>query len=135
MNNWRSRCSAGVLTSIAQNLVRNAIKYMGDPSIRRIFVRATRVGSSVRIEVQDTGPGIPVDLQKVVFEAFVRGPHEVIGGTGLGLATVKRLVESHGGYVGLQSTVGVGELILGRVAGGLRFEGSSVSTAATSMRS
>ena len=105
-----ARCSAGVLTSIAQNLVRNAISTMGDPSIRRIFVRATRVGSSVRIEVQDTGPGIPVDLQKVVFEAFVRGPHEVIGGTGLGLATVKRLVESHGGYVGLQSTVGVGSL-------------------------
>lgn len=104
------RCSAGVLTSVAQNLVRNAIKYMGDQSVRRIFVRATRVGSRARIEVEDTGSGIPSDLQNVVFDAFVRGPHEVAGGTGLGLATVKRLVESHGGCVGLQSTVGVGSV-------------------------
>jgi len=104
------RCTTGVLTSICQNLLRNAIKYMGDRSTRRIIVRTKGAGSKVRIEVEDTGPGIPIDLQKVVFEAFVRGPREVVGGTGLGLATVKRLVESHGGCVGLQSTVGVGSV-------------------------
>ncbi len=104
------RCSTGVLTSISQNLVRNAITYMGNQSTRRIVVRTKRVGTKLRLEVDDTGPGIPVDLQKVVFEAFVRGQHEVVGGTGLGLATVKRLVESHGGCVGLQSTVGIGSL-------------------------
>lgn len=128
------RCSAGVLTSIAQNLVRNAIKYMGEPSIRRIFVRARRIESSVRIEVQDTGPGIPVDLQKVVFEAFVRGPHEVIGGTGLGLATVKRLVESHGGHVGLQSSVGVGSLFWVELPVASDSKDRPVSTATTSTR-
>jgi len=60
--------------------------------------------------VEDTGPGIPVGLQKVVFDPFVRGPQEVADGTGLGLATVKRLAEAHGGRVGLQSTVGVGSV-------------------------
>jgi signal transduction histidine kinase len=104
------RCSTGVLASICQNLIANAIKYMGDRSPRRIVARTRRVGTNVRIEIEDTGPGIPVNLQKIVFETFVRGPHEVVGGTGLGLATVKRLVESHGGCVGLQSTVGVGSL-------------------------
>jgi signal transduction histidine kinase len=83
---------------------------MGERSTRRIVVRATRVESRVRIEVDDTGPGIPAELQDGVFEAFARGPHEVVGGTGLGLATVKRLVESHGGSVGLQSTEGVGSV-------------------------
>jgi len=104
------RCSTGVFTSICQNLLRNAIKYMGNGSTRRIVVRTKGVGSTVRIEVEDTGPGIPVGLQKVVFDPFVRGPQEVADGTGLGLATVKRLAEAHGGRVGLQSTVGVGSV-------------------------
>jgi signal transduction histidine kinase len=127
------RCSTGVLTSICQNLIRNAIKYMGDRSPRRIVVRTKPVGSKVRIEVEDTGPGIPADLQKVVFEAFVRGPHEVVGGTGLGLATVKRLVESHGGCVGLQSTVGVGSSFWVELPLASDFPDRSVSTAATTM--
>lgn len=104
------QCSAGVLTSIVQNLVRNAIKYMGARADRRIVVCMKRVGSMARLEVEDTGPGIPADLQSAIFQAFVRGPHEVVGGTGLGLATVKRLAESHGGSVGLQSTAGVGSV-------------------------
>jgi signal transduction histidine kinase len=103
-------CSVGVMTSIVQNLVRNAIKYMGDQPIRRIIVRAKRVGSIVRLEVEDTGPGIAADLQCAIFAAFVRGPNERVGGTGLGLAIVKRLAESHGGTVGVQSTVGVGSV-------------------------
>ncbi len=104
------RCSLGALTSIVQNLVWNAIKYMGNQSTRRIILRARQFGTMARLEVEDTGPGIPVDIQPAVFEAFVRGPHEVVGGTGLGLATVKRLVEAHGGSVGLESNVGVGSL-------------------------
>ena len=104
------RCSVGAFTSIVQNLVRNALKYMGNRPVRRIVIRTKQVGSKCRLEVEDTGPGIPAELQSAVFEAFVRGPHEIVGGTGLGLATVKRLVESHGGTISLQSTPGVGTL-------------------------
>lgn len=127
------RSTTGVLTSICQNLIRNAIKYMGTRSTRRIIVRTKRVGCKVRIEVEDTGPGIPIDLQQVVFEAFVRGPHEVVGGTGLGLATVKRLVESHGGCVGLQSTVGVGSLFWVELPLASDFNDRPVSTVETRM--
>jgi signal transduction histidine kinase len=103
-------CSVGVLTSVAQNLVGNAIKYMGDAPVRRVIVRAKTTGQMVRLNVEDTGPGIDAELQKQMFEPFTRGQHETIGGIGLGLATVRRLVEAHGGTVGVKSSVGAGAL-------------------------
>jgi signal transduction histidine kinase len=65
----------------------------------------------VRISVEDTGIGIPEELQESVFDKFyqisrkVRGAHE---GTGLGLAITKRLVEQHGGSIKLESELGRG---------------------------
>jgi signal transduction histidine kinase len=101
-------CSVGVLTSVAQNLVGNAIKYMGDALVRRVIVRAKTTGQMVRLTVEDTGPGIEPELEKRMFEPFTRGRHETIGGIGLGLATVRRLVEAHGGIVGVKSSIGAG---------------------------
>jgi signal transduction histidine kinase len=101
-------CTPGVMASIINNLIRNAIKYMGARPVRRITVRAKPAGTMVRFEVEDTGPGIPTAAQRSIFEPFVRGRHETVSGTGLGLATVKRLVESHGGSVGVDSTPGTG---------------------------
>jgi signal transduction histidine kinase len=103
-------CDVGVMTSIVQNLIQNAIKYMGSRPLQRIAVRAFAAGSLARLEVEDSGPGIPSELQNTVFEPFVRGPHQTTTGAGLGLATVRRLVESHGGKIGLQSTPGMGSL-------------------------
>jgi len=102
----------GVLTSAVENLVRNAIKYMGDRLERTVQVRVidsdgTRYGN-VRFEVTDSGPGIaPTKLDRV-FDPHVRGDETGQPGIGLGLATVKRLSEAHGGCAGVQSTVGVG---------------------------
>ena len=103
-------CAPGVITSIVENLVRNAIKYTGARSTRRIDVRASTAGPVARLEVEDTGPGIPREIQATLFEPFVRGPDEDVAGSGLGLATVKRLVESHHGRVGFASNVGDGTL-------------------------
>jgi signal transduction histidine kinase len=103
-------CSAAVLTSILQNLVRNAIRYMGEQTTRRVSVRAKRLNGRLGLEVEDSGPGIPEDLHTTIFEPFARGPHQTNEGVGLGLATVKRLAEAHGGTVGLQSRVGVGTI-------------------------
>jgi signal transduction histidine kinase len=97
------RCSLGVLTSVVQNLVRNAINYMGTRPVKRIVVRARRSGAAARVEVEDTGPGIPSELLSKIFEPFTRGPNEKISGTGLGLATVKRLVDGHGGTIRVDS--------------------------------
>jgi signal transduction histidine kinase len=92
---------------MVSNLVRNAIKYMGGSEIRRILLRVTDSGERWRICVQDTGPGVPSEKQSTLFEPYVRADSGQPG-IGLGLATVKRLAEAHGGRVGVESTAGSG---------------------------
>ncbi len=101
------RCSAGVLTSLVSNLLRNAIKYMGNSEVRRITISVADRGDCWRMIVHDTGPGIPEEKRFVLFEPYVRG-HSDEPGIGLGLATVKRLAEAHGGRVGVDSEPGRG---------------------------
>ena len=104
-------CSAAVLTSIVQNLVSNAIKYMGTSAVRRITLAASADGTRVSVMVGDSGPGMSDDVRAHMFEPFVRGDHAEITGIGLGLATVKRLVEAHAGSVEVESTIGLGTRI------------------------
>lgn len=101
-------CNPGVLSSVVENLVRNAIKYMGDATLRRVTMRVSESANRVRFEVQDTGPGLPPGLEEKMFEPHVRGAHTGQPGIGLGLATVRRMVTSHGGAVGVRSTPGAG---------------------------
>ncbi len=105
----RIACSPGVLASLLSNLVRNAIRYMGTGETRRIDVRVLEAGERWRFEVQDTGPGIPVDQQHRIFEPHVQLAHGTQG-IGLGLATVDRLVRAHAGALGVISTPGSGAL-------------------------
>jgi signal transduction histidine kinase len=106
----------GVLVSVVENLARNAIKYMGQRPVRtvdlRVSLRGTGAGAGtiVRLEVQDSGPGIAPELLHSVFDPHVRGRTQGQPGIGLGLATVKRIVESHGGSVGVQSKLEEGSL-------------------------
>lgn len=101
-------CKAGVLMSLVANLTRNAVKYIGDGPVRRIEIRALDREDIVRVEVQDTGPGLPPGLEEHVFEPYVRGSRATQPGIGLGLATVKRLAEAHGGKCGVHSVPGEG---------------------------
>jgi signal transduction histidine kinase len=97
-------CAPGVLASILSNLVSNAIKYIGDTSERRVIVRSFGQDRFVQIEVTDTGPGVPPGAVKRIFEPFVRADPTGRPGSGLGLATVRRLAQSHGGRAGLVSS-------------------------------
>jgi signal transduction histidine kinase len=101
-------CNPGVLTSLIANLTRNAIKYIGDGPVRRVDVRAFERGPCLRVEVHDTGPGLPPDVEHRVFDAHARARNATQPGIGLGLATVKRLAEAHGGRVGVSSVLGRG---------------------------
>lgn len=101
-------CHEGVLTSLVSNLVRNAIKYSAGCAMRRIEVHASETRQSIRIEVSDTGPGLPAEIAAHVFDPYVRGKNSTQGSIGLGLATVKRLATAHGGTVAVDSRPGEG---------------------------
>jgi signal transduction histidine kinase len=103
-------CSHGVLGIILSNLVHNAAKYVGAGALGpgRVVIRVHPRERMVRFEVEDTGPGLPPGSEAMVFEPFVRASSSRKGGIGLGLATVKRLVEAHGGQVGVVSSPGSG---------------------------
>jgi signal transduction histidine kinase len=103
-------CTPGVLMSVLSNLVRNATKYMSDSAVKEITLRVRERESFVRVEVEDTGPGVPLGLEQRIFEPYVRAEGVTQPGLGLGLATVKRLCESHGGEVGVRSRPGRGSV-------------------------
>ncbi|MFY9343983.1 MAG: ATP-binding protein [Planctomycetota bacterium] len=85
------------------NLLRNAKD--ATPPGGEILVSTGREGGHVLVRVTDTGAGIPAELQGRVFEPYFSTKK---AGTGLGLPTVRRVVEEHGGAVTLQSEVGKG---------------------------
>jgi signal transduction histidine kinase/CheY-like chemotaxis protein len=93
---------------ILMNLIGNAIKFT--PEGGKIQLSARVVDGAVRVEVRDSGPGIPLAEQKRIFEAFYRleESDKKIEGTGLGLAITRRLVELHGAQLGLDSQPGSG---------------------------
>lgn len=90
------------------NLLGNAIKFT--PEGGTIDLVALQSGKDVRIEVRDSGPGIPLEEQSHIFEAFhrLRQSEKAAEGTGLGLAITRSLVELHGGKLGLESEPGAG---------------------------
>jgi signal transduction histidine kinase len=95
------------LRQILTNLVANAVKFTDRGSI---VVQLERRDGEVTIAVVDTGAGIAPAERARIFEAYrqVAGVERRLGGTGLGLATVKQLVELHGGRLELESEVGRG---------------------------
>jgi signal transduction histidine kinase len=101
-------CSPGILSSVVSNLVRNAVKYVGEGPRRRVTIRARPAGTRVRLEVEDNGHGLPEGLGEHVFEPYVRGGDSKEPGIGLGLATVKKITEAHGGTVDVRSVTGLG---------------------------
>jgi two-component system phosphate regulon sensor histidine kinase PhoR len=97
------------LRQVITNLVNNAVKYT-EPG-GSVTLRGMIAENRCRIEVQDTGCGIPAEHLDRIFERFYRvdkGRSRDVGGTGLGLAIVKHIVEAHGGTIGVTSKVGVG---------------------------
>lgn len=93
------------------NLVQNAVNYT--PRGGRVTIRVGREampgGEFLALSVTDTGPGIPVSEQTLVFEKYFRSSKDLgIRGTGLGLAIVKAVTDAHGGRLELESAEGVG---------------------------
>ena len=96
------------------NLINNALNYTGDDKrvILRLFRQEGRKGAAAaRVEVSDTGEGIPADQIPLIWDRYYRvnGAHKrALVGTGLGLYIVRNILEAHGFAYGVLSTVGEG---------------------------
>lgn len=94
------------LTQVVINLFSNAVKYT--PEEKSITVRISREADRIRMEIEDTGPGIPPENLEKIFDKFERLEAERQEGTGLGLPIARDIVKLHGGRMRVESEVGKG---------------------------
>jgi len=106
-SNFYVRSDQRLLRRLVRNLVSNAIKYT--PS-GKVLVGCRRVGKTVRVEVLDTGPGIPSDKRDVIFQEFTRleKSSDNEHGLGLGLSIVRRIAKVLNLQISLKSVLGKG---------------------------
>lgn len=94
---------SAMLKQVMLNLFINAQQAMTDGG--ELMVRTQKIDSSAQIQISDTGPGIPPDKIERIFEPFFSSKHD---GSGLGLATAKRIVDAHNGSLTVASEPGKG---------------------------
>ncbi len=95
---------AHLLHRAIENIVRNACYYSPEQSV--IHIRCEQGTDDVRIVVEDFGPGVPDDMLEPIFQPFVRvssAREEDTGGSGIGLAIAKQLIDVHGGTLTAQN--------------------------------
>jgi len=92
-----ARLDPDQITRVLTNLLINACQAMEGTG--RVELRAAREGEITKIEIHDTGPGVPTEIRHRVFEALFTTKAK---GTGLGLALCSRIAEAHGGSVTLE---------------------------------
>jgi two-component system, OmpR family, phosphate regulon sensor histidine kinase PhoR len=98
-----------LLEQVLVNLIDNALKYTERGEVRVLCVPDG--DAHVRIEIEDTGTGIPEESLPRIFERFYvvdKSRSRKLGGTGLGLAIVKHIIQSHAGTIDVVSTLGKG---------------------------
>lgn len=101
------RANPGEMYSVLQNLVTNSVKFARPDVPAWVRVSARRIDAGWRISVRDNGVGIPEDRRVDVFSLFSRVEGNVAG-HGIGLATVARIITSHGGHAGAAPVAGSG---------------------------
>ncbi len=97
------------LVQLFQNLLSNALKFRRDHVPPQIIITATQQLENWRFEIRDNGFGMSEDDCERVFDIFQRSPlAEHYPGTGIGLATCKKIIDRHGGQIWAKSQVGQG---------------------------
>ncbi len=99
------RADETLLIVLLQNLVFNAIKFSAAGGRAPVVhVSAVDISGGWRITVDDNGPGVAVAERESVFELFERGGATEVDGAGIGLSTCRRIVEAHGGLIGIDDS-------------------------------
>jgi two-component system sensor histidine kinase EvgS len=107
--NPKVKCSAGLCGILVRNVVGNAVKFSDCSPKRQVRVSVRTIENEwCDIAVEDTGPSIPSEAIPHIFEPFYRAPGAGAPGTGIGLATVQRIVHAHGGRIAVHSKLGEG---------------------------
>ena len=107
----RVRANAETLEQVLTNLLENAIKFVPAQTQPLITVHAERLGTKVRLSIEDNGPGIPETYRERIFGVFeTLHPSSGQSSTGIGLAIVKQGVQRMGGEVGVETAPGGGSL-------------------------
>jgi len=105
----RVRCDRQKLKQVMNNIISNAIKFSPQGAVVSISICGRN--GEMRVEIRDHGVGIPDNEQERLFKPFGRTSVRATGGeksTGLGLVISRRIVESHGGKIGVESAPGSG---------------------------
>ena len=100
-----------MILQVVSNLLNNAMTYTGDD--KTVTVTQLVECETVRIEIADTGYGIPPDQLPLIWERYYKiddAHKRAVRGTGLGLSIVKTVISTHGGRYGVRSTLGVGSV-------------------------
>ncbi|BDU51274.1 ATP-binding protein [Haliovirga abyssi] len=87
------------------NLINNSMEALKKRDDKKIKVRVVKIDSYIEIKIEDNGSGIPKEIIKEIFEPFYTTKST---GTGLGLAICKQIIESHNGYIEVESEVNRG---------------------------
>ncbi len=103
------RCFPGQLNQVFLNLLMNACDVLDEQEGGTITIRTKATLDGVRIEFEDSGPGIPVEVQTRIFDPFFT-TKEVGKGTGLGLSLSHGIIERHGGRIQIVSGTGHGTI-------------------------
>lgn len=101
-------CDRARLYQILSNLIHNALDHMGPCESPVIRVSVQDVGGAHRISVSDNGRGVAPEDRERIFELFQRGPGCARRGSGMGLAIVRKIAETHGGRAWVEDTPGTG---------------------------
>lgn len=98
---------------VVENIVQNSLKYMDKP-LKKIEIRLLSEMNRVKVEIEDNGIGIAPDALPYIFESFYRADearNSATGGSGLGMAIAKQIIEAHNGQIGASSIVDQGTVI------------------------
>ncbi|MBF0236292.1 MAG: response regulator [SAR324 cluster bacterium] len=100
-------CDPLKMGQVWQNLLGNAIKYRGETNPVEITIGCEEHGNGYRFWIHDNGPGIDPEDQESIFQPFTRA-NDTVEGSGIGLATVTRIIQAHHGkiYVDSQNRTG-----------------------------
>jgi signal transduction histidine kinase len=99
VNEAKLLCDSTLMTTVFQNLIGNSIKNRRREKPLSIRIDAVREGDLWRVSLEDNGVGFDPEFAVVAFNPLARGVHTASDGAGIGLATCRNIVQSHGGEI------------------------------------